>query len=455
MKLDDFFSPSRTMLPAIKTRRYELSYGDLEVEVFNSAEKLKENNLTAGAVVALSDDDPLNFVSYFLAALSLDLCILPLDSSLNEHEIAKILQYVRPFLKIDSNSQFQTFENSREIDASVIQFTSGSTGQPKGIVLKERALSARYKNLAKNLSLTSDDRTLCTLPLSHSHGLDCLALPTLYAGGCLHLISPQNANPQAVLECIDVEEITFFSSVPLFYRMCLELKPDAKFRLQSLRHMFCGSAAISPSTLKDFSARYGRHITQGYGLAEIGVICTYHHNSLRDGDSLQAESVGTAIEGIQMRVDQESQLLAKGEALFDHYLDNPALSQKMLVNGELQTQDLAQINSDGLVYILGRKSDFINVGGNKLSPLEIENLLSVFPELKSFAAIGRIDPDYGEVPVLHIEFSGSAEEQEMMKIKIMQRLRSHLAKFKIPREIIFSEQLPKSSLGKVLKAKLP
>ena len=152
------------------------------------------------------------------------------------------------------------------------------------------------------LGLGESDRTLCTLPLSHTHGAECLALPTLMTGGTLYLKSPKFSFPLYILEEIERLGITFFSSIPQFYDFAVKLALDKTPNLSSLRLPFCGSAALARTTAEAFFQKFGVHIRQGYGLAELSVICMNMHDSGR----VAYDSVGKPIEGIEWRLDGDS-----------------------------------------------------------------------------------------------------------------------------------------------------
>jgi len=394
-------------------------------------------------------------ISYF-ACWEKKCCVLPIDPKLVESEVQSLYKTVPPqHIILTAQESILTAlktvtKNSSKLQGiRLIQMSSGSTGVPKLILIGEKALLARSEDIRSELSLNNQDRTLCTVPLSHSHGIDCLALPTLWAGGTLYLFEPATAFPYRILDWIEKYKITFFSSLPQMYDLFNQLGKNKKYNLSSLRYPFCGSAALSEQTAIEFAKHFGLNVRQGYGLAEIGVICL---NKQSQKENYQ--SVGKPMTNILWKVDDAGELFVKSDSLFQGYYNNPIETQKRLVAGYLKTEDLVSVDENGFFYILGRLNDFINVLGKKVYPKEIEEALIDFPDFKEYCVTGQVDPQRGEVPVLHAIKRHVDQEEVAIQQRCLDFLQDKIEEYKIPRKIIFHQAFPKSPLGKILKAKL-
>jgi long-chain acyl-CoA synthetase len=448
-----------------------LTYQELLEKSEALALLLKKNKIQEGSTLACYTGNNPSFVVSLLAASACGACLVPLDHSNKLPELQTILKnFAKDFhLILSTDSDPQLISESKswltlDLEGSVfethlsptntfkdltsigmIQFTSGSTGEPKGILLSHEAVFERSHSLRESLGLNSKDRTLCAVPLTHSHGIDCLTLPTLLAGGTLFIYPPQLAAPTSILSLIEKEKITFFSSIPSFYELCLKLIKSQTYDLRSLRLPFCGSAALSEKTAEDFFEKFHVSIKQGYGLAEIGVICL---NMQTDGDDLAYGSIGKPIHGIKFKVEQD-ELIVTSKALYSGYLN-----QGPPPTHDLFTGDLVQQDSKGRFYITGRKKDFINVSGLKVYPLEIEALIKQNLKVKDCVITAEADSITGERVAAYIELIDPTIDFESLADEVRTHLKSHLSDFKVPRKFLLYQNFPRSPLGKVLKSKL-
>lgn len=475
---------------AIQQPGLALSYRELMSRVDAWASLLGRSRRGPGHCVAVCSSNRAAYIVLLLAALEAEVTFVPLDPALAAPELGSILERIGPtsliflesslhrlkpaFMALCPDGPDRLIEVDGEgapvselpspgappraevVGSAVIQFSSGSTGVPKGILVSPAALSARVLNLRASLGLDPSDITLCSVPLSHSHGMDCLALPTLAAGGKLILREPGNSTPAAIFEQIERERVTFFSSIPQFYQLALKISPQRRYDLSSWRLPFCGSAALSGETAREFEAKFGPRIRQGYGLAEAAVITLYPALDPSGFERPVYESIGIPIQGMECRLDSDGQLIVRSDALFSGYLKDPAMTAERLIEGELHTQDLVQIGENGLYFIVGRLNDAIHVSANKVYPIEIERVVATFPEVGACAVTGEKDGLRGEVPVLHVELLPGSRAADLEKFErlLLERLRSSLAGFKVPARVKFHAELPRSPLGKVLKSKL-
>lgn len=338
---------------------------------------------------------------------------------------------------------------SELVGMGAVVMTSGSSGDPKGILIDHQRLVLRSQIFADAVGMSEGDRTLCTLPLSHCHGLECLALPTLLRGGQVHLIPPHAAAPTTVLGTIERERITFFSSVPGFYDRAVRLPEGRSYDLGSLRHAFCGSAALAPSTAHKFEARFARPILQGYGLAEIGAT-HLNFDAPRTG---KVQSVGRPYQGMRCRLTDEGEVVLGSQTLAQGYLGDEDAWEARVRGDEIWTGDLGELDEDGDLFLVGRRSRKINLDGMEVHPSEIETALVSVPWVEAAAVVG-CETRSGRLELLaHLVLTAAAPEA--FEEPLAGHLRSELSPHKIPRRFAVHEALPTSPLGKVLPAKLP
>jgi acyl-CoA synthetase (AMP-forming)/AMP-acid ligase II len=331
-----------------------------------------------------------------------------------------------------------------------MQFSSGTTAASKGILLGHEALYHRSSYLSRALGLGEDDRTLCTLPLSHTHGAECLALPSLMTGGTLFLKSPRFAFPLYILEELERLRITFFSAIPQFYDVAVKLTLPRALDLSPLRLPFCGSAALARATAETFFAKYGVHIRQGYGLAELSVICVNMH----EGGRVIYDAVGKVLDGIEWRVTDDGELLVRSKAMFTAYINAEAATRERLRDGWLHTGDIVSVGDDGMLRIVGRKEDFIKVNGFKVYAAEVETAIIAVDWVAECAVLAERDAVGSESIVAHLvvredRAPAAAHEQ------LVRQLRTVLSEHKLPRRTVVWPELPKNPLGKILKSQIP
>ncbi|MBK7961002.1 MAG: acyl--CoA ligase [Bdellovibrionales bacterium] len=437
-------------------------------------ESLRLLDLSPGDVVWVEAQNNSFGLLSMLACWKLDLCLVPIDPESTADQLRALSFSLTPRLFIVSES----FDESRFVmpqsflrigllgdvliskilpgahrnlaNISMIQLSSGTTGAPKKICLSKEAILWRAAAIKKALNLTGEDRTLCTVPISHSHGVDCLILPTLLAQGVVVLFEPKTAYPYRILKWIEEYRISFFSSVPQMYHQFNLLERPDQYDLSSLRNAFCGSAALSDDIAPRFLANFGIRLKQGYGLAEIGVITLNQNVS----DS-PACSIGLPMDGTNIRITAEGELVAASPGLFSCYLDDSKLTASRLISGELMTEDLVSRDSHGSLLLIGRKSEFLNVLGQKFYPREVEDLLHGFSGISNCALVSEANLERGDLPVLHLE-SGvrDREHQRLIEKEIEGFLKVRLLEYKIPKLFCWHVSFPKSSLGKVLRENL-
>lgn len=465
---------------AVATDEARVTYAELLGRAGALAARLRDEGIGPGHVVLAYLGNVPAFLVTLLAAARCGAAFVPLDVGMTDAELAGILTLVRsdlvvcetadaprcePFSKnlvcVGVAGAVEEVRISRLPAASLdpgigcMQLSSGTTSASKGVLLGHQAFLERSRVLVRALGLGQDDRTMCVLPLSHTHGAECLALPTLLAGGTLHLRSPKLAFPLYVLEEIERLGITFFSSIPQFYDLAVKLGAGRSPDLRRLRMPFCGSAALARSTAEAFFARYGVHIKQGYGLAELSVICINMH----DGPRVVCDSVGRPIHGIQWRLvggerPWEGELVVRSKGMFAGYVNGEQATRERLRDGWLYTGDLVAVDEEGLFRIVGRKEDFIKVNGFKVYAAEVEAAIIALDWIEECAVVAEKDDLGGERIVAHVVPRDPTRSAQAVEKALLDHLRGVVSEHKLPRRCVAARELPKNALGKVLKSKL-
>jgi long-chain acyl-CoA synthetase len=471
--------------PAIVSDEAELTYGDLLASADLLAHALKDIGVGPGHVILTNLDNVPAFLVAVLASAQLGAAFAPIDSRATDSETEDIVALTGSNLVVTGSGDQprlpNCFDNIVRVDAAgavtavtaaelappsvdttigCLQFSSGTTGLSKGVLIGHEALFHRTQYYVRLLGLTPTDRTLCAMPLSHPHGSETLALPTLMAGGTLFLKSPRHAFPLYILEEIAQHRITFFSSIPAFYDSAVKLSLAHPPDLASLRLAACGSAPLARSTAQEFHARFGVRLQQIYGLAELHAICMNRH----DSGPITDDSVGRPVEGIEWRIagdtepgtaeDVAGELVVRSEAMFSGYLNNDEATRAKLRDGWLHTGDIVSVDRDGLFHIVGRKEDFIKVNGLKVFATEVEKAIIGLAWIKECAVLAEKDAAGTERIVAHIVPIDSARSPEGLQALLIKELRRVLSEHKLPKRCVIWPALPKSPMGKILKSKI-
>lgn len=337
-----------------------------------------------------------------------------------------------------------------------ILYTSGTTGRPKGAVLPHRQVLWNCINTIISWGLSEQDVSPVVTPLFHAGGLFVFLTPLLYAGGRIVLVS--DFDPAKSLQTIIDEKCTVILGVPTLFQMWMNT-PEFKEADFSHVHFFVSGGAPCPvSLMQAWRAAKGVVFRQGYGLTEVGTNCF----SMTDEESvLKAGSVGKPIFHSQMRlvdpqgnevpVGDTGELLIAGPHVCLGYWNNPEVTLESLVDGWFHTGDMARMDEDGFFTIAGRYKDMIISGGENIYAAEVEAVFREHPAVEDAALIGRPDEKWGEVGLMVVTLKPG---QETTQEELQDFCRKRLARYKVPKEVIFSPTLPYSPYGKVIKAEL-
>jgi long-chain acyl-CoA synthetase len=343
-------------------------------------------------------------------------------------------------------------------DLALLIYTSGTTGFPKGVMLTHANICANVISSVQALEISRKDRFLLILPMFHSFTLTVCILIPIYTGSKIIII--KSVKPfQNVLRSILLNRITIIVGIPSLFDILknIHLPPILQMFLR-VKVCISGAAPLSQKTLQIFKEKFKKiPLLEGYGLTEASPVVSI--NPLR---GIQKPcSIGLPIPGVEVKVvrDDESEaeneeigeLIVKGPNIMAGYFNRPKETKETIKGEWLFTGDMAKIDNEGYIYIVGRKKDMILSHGMNVYPSEIENVLQVHPKIKEVAVVGKQYKSKGELPVAFVVLHKdcSAEEGEIINF-----CKGKLANYKIPRVIEFRDQLPKTPTGKILKREL-
>ena len=344
-----------------------------------------------------------------------------------------------------------------DLDLACLVYTSGSTGDPKGVMCDHDNVTFAIRSITGYLQNTPDDIVINVLPLSFDYGLYQL-LMTFYVGGTLVLDS-SFAYPAEILCRIAAERVTGFPGVPTIFARLLQMDLDA-FDLSSLRYITNTAAALPPGQIRELRRRLpGVTVYSMYGLTETKRTLYMPPEQL-DG---HPDSVGIAIPGTEVWLEDDEgrrlgpgasgELIVRGRHVMRGYWEAPEASTRRFPCGPLpgervcRTGDLFHMDADGYYYFVARKDDIIKSRGEKVAPKEVENVLCALQGVLEAAVIGIPDPILGQAIKAIVVTNGVP----LTRNQVLAHCRAHLEDFMVPREVEFRDALPLTSSGKVLK----
>ncbi len=361
----------------------------------------------------------------------------------------------------------------RDDDIAFIQYTSGSTGHPRGVVLSHANVCLTVEFMAEAAQLTREDTVVSWLPLYHDMGLIGCAFTPPTTGSPLYLLPPDLKNPRPWLETITRVRATFTVSPDFGYRNCVRnIHDPSGLDLSSLKQALSGAEPVRLSTIRAFEEKFGVKglVSPCYGLAEatLAVAIWPRGMPLRPDASGRFLSVGQPCRGVSVRILQEDAAVAAGEegeicvrspGVMQGYYNNPEATRRVLSpHGWLRTGDLGFVDRDGFLFITGRLKDLIILGGENIIPVDVEEIVDHVPGVRYSAAVG-LDSERTGTQRLHVvaEVREGMTERDALSLlvrEIVQRV--HHARGHRPAKVLLvrPSTIPKTSSGKIQRSRL-
>ena len=346
-----------------------------------------------------------------------------------------------------------------------IFYTSGTSAQPKGVMLTHRNIYLHALETAHGFSVGNGSVELHTIPLFHANGWGIAHFLTMLGG---KHVMVETFDPVKVFEYIETERVTQFNAVPFMATVLVNHPRLKEFDLSSLTRIVIGGAASSPTLIREVEQAFHCTCFSGYGLTETSPALTYSSMKPELAWTDEQRYIGQAMTGypfpgVEVHIagpndewlpeDGEAvgELIARGDGVMKGYWKQPELTAEALRDGWLRTGDMATIDPNGYVLIVDRKKDIIVSGGENISSLEVEKAMLAHPAVLEIAVIPVADPRWGEVPkaLVVLKPGTAATEEELIAFS-----RSCLTHYKCPKSVLFVESLPKTGTGKVLKKNL-
>ena len=467
------------------------SYADLEQKSSDIAYNLVEKGLRAGDRVTLIAQKSLNALWIYLGCIRAGAVFHPINPDYSKTEMAFFLNDARPkFLVTDDDvsskignlsSQIGSIKEHLQIpliagegllrrpgnekqkkfpchinslnDTAALLYSSGTTGDPKGICLTHGNLYENAASLCHAWQFSPNDVLLHVLPVFHVHGLFIALGPVLIAGA-----SMRYQNKFVVDEVIEaLPKVTVLMGVPTYYSRLLDNPEFTKISSRNIRVFISGSAPLTENVFRRFEERTSHEILERYGMTETGV----NTSNPIDGDRIP-ESVGVVLPGVELRITNEEgielevgnvgAIEVRGDNVFPRYWDLPDKTEQAFDGvGWFGTGDQGSIDSNGYLFISGRSKDMIITGGLNVYPKEIERVLDEIPGIIESAVFGVPHSDFGEGVMAAVVMQGNKQLEQRTTIE---KLNEQLAKFKVPKHIVTLEKLPRNAMGKVMKGEL-
>ncbi|MFF7399678.1 class I adenylate-forming enzyme family protein [Achromobacter sp. NPDC008082] len=480
--------PEWAARPAIVTADETLTYTGLHRRVGHIAAGLQAAGVTPGSYVAIAMERSLDQVLMILGVMVAGACPCPLEPRLSVEETARRVTAVGLTWMVHDDANTATAQasglgQSRRLDAKhvaqwsdagaglgadpapdapgLLLFTSGSTGNPKGVLLSHRGLANNARGVLAHTALTPSDRLLHVMPLHHTNALNNQIFAPLLAGASVALAGRFRADDMPGL--LRAFAPTIITGVPTMYARMLELEFDAQ-SLAGLRFARCGSAPITEALHRRIEAFLGCPLVVSYGLSEATCTSTMNPPAAR-----RVGTVGTVLAGqrVTLRLPDGTEAARGGEGEICIAGDSLMLGYLGVDNGEdgapqlLHTGDLGRFDDDGYLSITGRIKDVIIRGGENLSPALIEGVVTGLPFVAACCVVGAPDEDLGEVPVIFVQRKGDApegadegadegvDEGADEGAQIQASVLAGLGRIYVPRDVLWVDRLPENAVGKV------
>ncbi len=376
------------------------------------------------------------------------------------NEVESCPQWAIPWTVLESGvSRFPSVSLPAPDDGSMLMYTSGTTGRPKGALWTHSNTAWFAAMQVMQWQLNASTISMVTGPMYHVGALEDIALPTIAIGGHVVILKSTGFDIRRVLELIDYHGVTDAVLFPFMIYSMLQLADLSEYALSSLKRIYSGGDPVLPWAVERLHTLYPHlEFTQVYGLTEGTPIatCSTSEESWAHPDAVGRPMPFTEISlrddtGSVVQPGQVGEIWTRSPVVSLQYWRKPEASAATFTDGWCHTGDLGVQSEEGLLIVAGRKKDMIRTGGENVYPAEVEDVLARHPLVREAAVIGLPDPDYIEV-VCAVIVPDSPEALDADAV--VDYVREHLAGYKQPRKVFFTDSLPRTPSGKVMKYEL-
>jgi len=445
---------------------------EFEAATRRAAGRLRAAGLSPGDRIVWSTTSSVASLVAHVGALRAGMVVVPANTAYTERELAHIVTDVRPSAAIVDRADQSRWMQRASVgplvvtgsdldlpdgppgpidaaapdDPALICFTSGTTGAPKGAVLRHRHLLAATESVMTAWRWAPEDRLVHCLPIFHAHGLCVGVYGTLLAGASAVLLP--GFDPAAVAGAADAHRATLFFGVPTMYHRLVV--SGHLVRLSGMRLCVSGSAPLSGALHHQIDAASDIVVLERYGMTETLMNVSNPYDGLR-----RPGTVGFPLPGVEVRLARDGEILVRGPNVFDGYWERPQADLEVFVPAEdggsdwFRTGDLGE-DDDGYLRIWGRSKELIISGGFNVYPSEIEDVVATHPGVAEVAVTGSVSDEWGEIVTAWIVPDGVAPSVE----ELAAFTEATLAPYKRPRLVRVVDSLPRNAMGKVVRSEL-
>ena len=480
-----FFFPNR---PAVSEGEVEVTYGQLNEHANRVATGLIKVGVRPGDRIGVCAPNSTDWISFYFGVIKAGAVAITLSSALKRDELSLLLNHSKPRFVFTTDDKLDDLKDLRgsagiekvisaggdlslqqlmelgsgsfravdrdRADTAAVLYTGGTTGVPKGVMLSHQNINHSSHNIAFCERSSEIDRALCFLPFNHVFGQIHIMNSTIMSCGCLEILPSYDMD--RVLSLMGTGRVTKFFAVPTIYTRLLTVD-GLKEKMGQVRYCFSAAASMAGEIVRQWKQMSGRTIYESYGMTESAAQVTYNHYYQH-----VVGSVGTAVAGVEVQIrdsqgnqveqGQEGEICICGPNIMSGYLDNPEETKNAFwEKGWFRSGDIGFVDENHYFYIVDRLKDMIITGGENVYPREVEEIAYTFPEVLECAVVGLPDKEWGErVTAFIVPRPGKHLVVEELKVF----LKKHLSAFKVPKEYIIVDEMPKSPAGKILKREL-
>jgi long-chain acyl-CoA synthetase len=449
-----------------------ITYAQLLSRAVDLSTQMQSHGLAAGQRIAFHCRDGIDYVLGALALLEADAAVVPIAEALSADESRQTIermdvhgivshtslargdwaigaQIVGPFhfRPRVTTASAELDERCRAIDAAFIRFSSGTTGESKGVVLSHRSIQERTDAANRGLAVSEQDQILWVLAMSHHFVVSIL----LFLRRGATIIVANQFFPFSVVQAAIAHPITMIYGSPVHYDLLARSDSVPPAALKNVRLAISTSMKMPRDISARFAAKFGFAPAEAYGIIEIGLPFI---NTQPGNDS--AGTVGKILPDYQLQVSEPNQagvgeVLIRGGGMFDAYFSPWKTRDQIAPDGWFDTGDLGRLDDEGRLWLVGRSKTVLVCAGMKVFPEEVEEVINWMPGVRESRVFGREHPQFGQVPIAQIVLTGGAADGAAILSGLRNHCCRHLAAYKVPVEFLQVNSLPKTASGKIAR----